>query len=77
MAHLSGVFMKVKDTSGVLISVKYKVNSCKVNYQYIKPNSLSSFKKYIDKHLLKNEEPQEHADNYFVQIVINSDGSRT
>jgi hypothetical protein len=66
-----------KDTSGVLFSAKCKVKSCKLNYWYIKPNGLSSFKKYVDKHLLKNEKPQEHADNRFVQSVINSDGSRT
>jgi hypothetical protein len=66
-----------KDASGVLISAKCKVKNYKVNYRYIKPNGLSSFKKHTDKHLLKNEEPQEHADNCFVQSLINSDGSRT
>jgi hypothetical protein len=65
-----------KDASGVLISAKCKVKNYKVNYRYIKPNDLSSFKKYADKHLIKNEEPQEYADNRFVQSVINSDGSR-
>jgi hypothetical protein len=66
-----------KDASGVLISAKCKVKNYKVNYRYIKSNNLSSFKKHANKHLLKNEEPQEHADNLFVQSVINSDGSRT
>jgi hypothetical protein len=39
-----------KDASGVLISAKCKVKNCKVNYRYIKPNGLSSFKKYADKY---------------------------
>jgi hypothetical protein len=63
--------------SGVLISAKCKVKNYKVNNRYIKSNGLSSFENYVDKHLLKNEEPQEHAENHFVQSVINRDGSRT
>jgi hypothetical protein len=43
-----------KDVSGVLISVKYKVKNYKINYRYIIPNSLSRFRKYIDKYWLKN-----------------------
>jgi hypothetical protein len=65
-----------KDVNSVLISAKCKVKNYKVNYQYIKSNGLSRFKKYAKKYLLKNEEPQEHADNRFVQSIINPDGSR-
>jgi hypothetical protein len=46
-----------KDASGVLICAKCKVKNYMINYRYIKPNGLNSFKKYINKHLLKNEEP--------------------
>jgi predicted metal-binding transcription factor (methanogenesis marker protein 9) len=71
MTHLDGIFFEMtKDASGVLISAKCKVKNYKVNYRYIKSNGLSSFKKHIDKYLLKNEELQEHADNRFVQSVI-------
>jgi Uri superfamily endonuclease len=66
-----------KDARDFLISVKCNVKNYKVNYQYIKSNSLSSIKKYIDKHLIKNEEPQEHIDNHFVQSFINLDSSIT
>jgi hypothetical protein len=57
-----------KDASSVLINTKYKVKNYKVSYRYIK---------YVDKHLTRNEKSKEHADNHFVQSIINSDDSRT
>jgi hypothetical protein len=38
---------------------------------------LSQFKKYADKHIAKNEEPQERPDIRMVQSCLNSDGTRT
>jgi hypothetical protein len=52
-APWSYFYEMTKDASDVLISAKCKVKNCKVNYRYIKPNGLNSFKKYADKHLLK------------------------
>jgi hypothetical protein len=74
MTHLYEIS---KNESDVLIIMKCKVKNCKISYCYIKSNGLNSFKKYVDKYLTKNEKPQEHADNYFIQSVINLDGSRT
>jgi hypothetical protein len=45
-------------------------------YKYSKSNSLSAFKKYVDKYLAKNEEPQDQPDPHLVQSVINTDDSR-
>jgi hypothetical protein len=62
---------------GVLISARCKVSKCKILYNYVRKNSLSQFKKYIDKHIAKNEEPQERLDTRIVQSCLNSDGTRS
>jgi hypothetical protein len=46
-------------------------------YRYSKVNGLSAFKKYPDKYVVKNEEPQDQPDPRLVQSIINTDGSRT
>jgi hypothetical protein len=46
-------------------------------YRYSKVNGLSTFKKYVDKYVVKNEEPQDQPDPRLVQSIINTDGSRT
>jgi hypothetical protein len=62
---------------GVLINARCKVSSCKTSYNYVIKNGLSQFKKYVDKHIAKNEEPQERPDTYMVQNYLNSDDTRT
>jgi uncharacterized membrane protein len=39
--------------------------------------SLSQFKKYADKHIVKSEESQKRPDTRMVQSCLNSDGIRT
>jgi hypothetical protein len=62
---------------GVLINARCKVSNCKTSYNYVIKNGLSQFKKYADKHMAKNEEPQERLDTRMVQSYLNSDGTRT
>jgi hypothetical protein len=62
---------------GVLTNARYKVSNYKTSYNYIIKNGLNQFKKYVDKHIAKNEEPQERPDNRMVQSYLNSDGTRT
>jgi hypothetical protein len=38
---------------------------------------LSQFKKHVDKHIAKNEEPQEIPNIRMIQSCLNSDGTRT
>jgi hypothetical protein len=45
--------------------------------QLCNKNGLNQFKKYVDKHIVKNEEPQERPDTRMVQSCLNSDGTRT
>jgi len=66
-----------KDADGVLKSARCKVKNCLTSYNYVKANGTSTFKKHVDKHLKRNEEPQEQADNSLVQTLIRSDGTRT
>jgi hypothetical protein len=70
-------YEQTKDTSGVLLSERCKIKNYKVFYRYSKANNLSAFKKYADKRVAKNEEPQDQTDPRIVQNVINTDGSRT
>jgi hypothetical protein len=49
----------------------------KTLYNYVIKNSLSQFKKYVDKHIAKNEESQERPDTRMVQSYLDSDGTRT
>jgi hypothetical protein len=46
-------------------------------YNYVIKNGLSQFKKYVDKHIIKNKEPQERSDTCMIQSFLNSDGTRT
>jgi hypothetical protein len=46
-------------------------------YNYVIKNGLSQFKKYVDKHIAKNEEPQERPDTRMVQSCLDLDGTRT
>jgi hypothetical protein len=62
---------------GILLSARCKVSNCKTFYNYIIKNSLSQFKKYVDKHIAKDEEPQERPDSRMVQSYLNSDVTRT
>jgi hypothetical protein len=61
----------------VLINARCKVSNCKTSHNYVIKNYLSQFKKHIDKHIAKNEEPQEKLDTRMVQSYLNSDGTRT
>jgi hypothetical protein len=60
-----------------MLSGRCKVKNCKVFYRYSKTNGISTFKKYVDKYVAKNEEPQDQPDPRLFQSVINTDGSRT
>jgi hypothetical protein len=40
---------------GLLINARCKVSNCKTSYNYVIKNGLSQFKKYADKHIVKNE----------------------
>jgi hypothetical protein len=40
---------------GLLINARCKVSNCKTSYKYVIKNGLSQFKKYADKHIVKNE----------------------
>jgi hypothetical protein len=60
-----------------MLNERCKVKNYKFFYKYSKSNGLSAFKKHIDKHVVKNEEPQDQPDPRLVQIIINTDGSRT
>jgi hypothetical protein len=62
---------------GALINARYKVSNCKSSYNYVIKNGLSQFKKYVDKHIAKNEEPQERPDTRMVQSYLNSECTRT
>jgi hypothetical protein len=62
---------------GVLINVRCKVSNYKFSNNYVTKNGLSQFKKYADKHIEKNEEPQERPNTRMVQSYLNSDGTRT
>jgi hypothetical protein len=57
------------------MNARCKVNNCKTSYNYVIKNDLSQFKKYIDKHITKNEEKK--SDIRMVQNYLNSDGTRT
>jgi hypothetical protein len=70
-------YEQTKDASDVMLSGRCKVKNCKVFYRYSKANDLSAFKKHADKHVAKNEEPQDQPDPHLVQSAINTDGSRT
>jgi hypothetical protein len=70
-------YEQTKDASGVMLSERCKVKNCKSFYRYSKTNGLSAFKKHADKHVAKNEEPQDQPDPRLVQNIINMDGSRT
>jgi hypothetical protein len=61
----------------VLINARYKISNCKISYNYVIKNSLSQFKKYADKHIEKNEEPEERPDTRMVQNCMNLDDTRT
>jgi hypothetical protein len=61
----------------VLINTRCKVSNCQTSYNYVIKNGLSQFKKYVDKYIVKNEEPQERPDTRMVQSCLNSDGTRT
>jgi hypothetical protein len=63
--------------NGVLINAQCKISNYKTSYNYVIKNGLSQFKKYADKHIAKNEEPQERHDTRMVQSCLNSDGTRT
>jgi hypothetical protein len=47
------------------------------NYNHKIKNGLSTFKKYANKHIEKNEEPQDRPNPRMVQSCLNSHGSRT
>jgi hypothetical protein len=70
-------YEQTKDVSGVILSRICKVKNYKAFYRYSKANSLIAFKKHADKHVAKNEKPQDQPDPRIVQSVINTDGSRT
>jgi hypothetical protein len=77
MMHLGDAIMnKLLCPDGVLISARCKVSNCKTSYNYVIKNSLSQFKKYVDKHIAKNEEPQERPNTHMVQSCLNSDDTR-
>jgi hypothetical protein len=64
-------------SDGVLINARCKISNCKTSYNYVIKNNLSQFKKHANKHIAKNEEPQERPDTRMVQSRLNSDGTRT
>jgi hypothetical protein len=70
-------YEQTKDVSGVMLSGRCKIKKYKTFYRYSKVNGLSAFKKHADKHVAKNEEPQDQSDPRLVQSVINMDGNRT
>jgi hypothetical protein len=70
-------YEQTKDASGVMLNGRCKIKNYKVFYIFSKSNGLSAFKKYVDKHVAKNEEPQDQPDPRVVQSVINTDDSRT
>jgi hypothetical protein len=49
---------------GVLINARCNLSNYKTSYNYVIKNSLSQFKKYVDKHIAKNEEPQKRPDTH-------------
>jgi hypothetical protein len=55
-------YEQTKDASGVMLSGRCKVKNYKAFYRYSKANDLSAFKKHADKHVAKNEEPQDQPD---------------
>jgi hypothetical protein len=70
-------YEQIKDASGVILSGRCKVKKYKAFYIYFKANGLSAFKKYTNKYVAKNEEPQDQPDSRLVQSVINTDCIRT
>jgi hypothetical protein len=69
-------YEKILGPDGVLISARYKVSNYKTSYNYVINNYINQFKKYVDKHIVKNENPQERPDIRMVQSCLNSDGTR-
>jgi hypothetical protein len=76
-AHWWHFYEQTNNASGVMLSGRCKVKNCKVFYRYSKANGLSTFKKYADKYVAKNEETQDQPDPRLVQSIINMDGSKT
>jgi hypothetical protein len=70
-------YKQILGPDGVLINARCKVSNYKTSYNYVIKNGLSQFKKYADKHIAKNEEPQERLDIRMVQSCLNSDATRT
>jgi hypothetical protein len=69
-------FEQTFDENDNLIRIRCKVKKCKADFDYVSSNGTNTYSRHADKHVKKNEEPQERPDPLPVQTTINPDGTR-